>query len=249
MSDTDPTDDRGSRPRVRLLVGIAAAVLVLGAALAWFLFLRDDSPAAFDIDDATSNVDRTAAPGTNGEEPDPAGTVDGTWIIDPRADSEAGFRVDEELASIGAATAVGRTQDVEGTLTIDGTTVSDVEITVDVTSLQTDDRRRDRRMREALAADEFPTAVFVTTEAITFDEIPAEGETIRVTAPGEMTIKGATNPVEVALDARLVDDVLVVVGSLQVVFSDYGVEAPTSPIALSVEDNGFVEFQLFFRRS
>ena len=251
MTTTQTTATRSKRPLVAVAV---VALLTLGAA-GWWFFIRDDSPAAFDIDTAAEGAgdDRS---GTEDEENGASfdGTVEGTWTIDTAAGvdaggTSAGFRVDEELASIGATTAVGRTEGVEGTLTIEGTTVTAVEITVDMASLQTDDSRRDGRMRSALATDEFPTATFSLTEPIELGSIPEDGETISVTATGDMTIKGATNPVDIALDARLVDGTLVVVGSSPVVFDDYGVEKPTAAIVVSLEDEGTIEFQLFFAKA
>ena len=50
------------------------------------------------------------------------------------------------------------------------------------------------------------------------------------------------------LQAQLVDDIIVVVGSSDVVFSDYGVPTPRSAAVLSVEDEGVMEFQLYFAR-
>jgi hypothetical protein len=39
-----------------------------------------------------------------------------------------------------------------------------------------------------------------------------------------------------------------VVGTFDIVFADYGVEVPSAPIVLSVEDHGVVEIQLFLTR-
>ena len=64
-----------------------------------------------------------------------------------------------------------------------------------------------------------------------------------VTAVGDLTIHGETQSVEFPLEAQLVDGTVVLVGFLDLTFSDYGVEAPTSPIALSVDDNGILELQ------
>ena len=180
--------------------------------------------------------------------------ADGTWVVDPAAGAEAGgsaagFRVAEELATVGATEAVGRTSQVTGSITIAGTTVDAAEFEVDMGSLQTDDARRDGRMRGALATDQFPTASFVLTEPIELGSIPAEGETITVTAVGDLTIKGVTRPVEVTLDAQVVDSTLVVVGNVPVVFADHGVEAPTAAIVVSVADRGTIELQLFLTRS
>ena len=41
---------------------------------------------------------------------------------------------------------------------------------------------------------------------------------------------------------------MTVVGTFDIVFSDYGIEAPSAPIVVSVEDHGVVEIQLFLTR-
>ena len=59
----------------------------------------------------------------------------------------AGFRVNESLVGIGAATAVGRSSAVDGTVTVDGTKISAAQFTVDLTSITSNDARRDPRIR------------------------------------------------------------------------------------------------------
>ena len=51
------------------------------------------------------------------------------------------------------------------------------------------------------------------------------------------------------LEARLVNGVIVVVGSAPFTFSDFAMSAPRAPIVLSVADHGTIEFQLFFTKS
>jgi hypothetical protein len=41
----------------------------------------------------------------------------------------------------------------------------------------------------------------------------------------------------------------VVVGTLPIDFTSFGVTMPTAPIVVSVEDNGSLEWQLFFTRT
>ena len=48
---------------------------------------------------------------------------------------------------MGAQEAVGRTSNVTGTMTIDGTTITAVDITADLTTLQSDAANRDRQFQ------------------------------------------------------------------------------------------------------
>ena len=180
--------------------------------------------------------------------------VSGTWSVDTSIgefnyeDSTGtfvGFRVDEQLSGIGSTTAVGRTPEVSGTLEIDGTTVTSVTIDADMTAITTNESRRNDKVQSALGTAEFPTATFVLTEPIELGAA-ADGEPVSTTATGELTIHGVTTTVTIPIEAQLVDDNIVVVGSLDIVFADYGVSVPSAPIVVSAEDHGVVEFQLFF---
>ncbi len=69
-----------------------------------------------------------------------------------------------------------------------------------------------------------------------------------MTAAGTLMIKGVTNDIQVDLAATLVGEIVTVVGTFDITFVDYGVEAPSAPIVVSVEDHGVVEIQLFLTR-
>jgi len=241
--------------------GLIALVVVVIAGGGAFFLLRDDAPDRVSIDAAADSVttttladgdasDTTAAPAADG--------IAGEWTVDASTgefDFEsatgtfAGFRIQENLASIGATEAVGRTGDVSGTLSIDGTTVTDVAIEIDLTTITSDESRREGKIQEALETGEFPTATFVLTEPIELGAAAADGETVDVDAIGDLTIHGVTQSVTFPLQARLVDTTIVIVGSLDVTFADYDVEVPTAPIVVSVDDNGPIELQLLFTRS
>ncbi len=247
--------------------GIIAAAVVIVALLAvgvWYFYLRDDAPEAVNLEAATEQLTSTTADGGDGAgtgstdttQAAPAG-IEGTWVVDNESGdfnletatgSFAGFRVEEELASIGATTAVGRTDDVTGSITITGNTLESADLEVDLTQIVTDQSRRDSRVQDALETEQFPTATFVLTEPIDLGPGAAEGDAVSVDATGDLTIHGVTNAVTVALEAQLVDGTSVVIGSIPIVFSDFGVEAPTAPVVLSVSDEGTVEFQLLFAR-
>ena len=70
-----------------------------------------------------------------------------------------------------------------------------------------------------------------------------------MTATGDLTLHGQAQPVEIGLTARLESGVIVLTGSLEVAFADYGISPPQSFAVLSVDDHGTIELQLLLRRS
>lgn len=264
-----------ARPRRRWgLIGLAAAVAVAAAALAaWFFVLRGDAPEAVNLDAALDGLSQpagesspsTTAGATAASTPAAAAAaaaaegagdsgVAGTWTVNRSitnaegTGSFGGFRVNEQLVGVGAATAVGRSRTVEGTLTVEGTTVTAASISVDLTAITTNDSRRNDAVQRALSTSQFPKAMFTLTRPVSVGSAPGEGERIDVKATGDLTIKGVTRSVTVDLSAQLQGGVLVGVGSTPVTFADFGVRAPTAPIVASVEDHGVMEFQLYFTK-
>jgi polyisoprenoid-binding protein YceI len=143
---------------------------------------------------------------------------------------------------------VGRTGDVTGSITIDGTTLTAAEFEVDLTTITTNDTRRNDRVQEALETDATPNATFALTEPVELGEAAAAGEPVEATAVGDLTIHGVTQRVEFPLEAQLTSGTVVVIGSLDVTFSDYDVEVPESQIVLSVEDHGVLELQFLLTK-
>ena len=70
------------------------------------------------------------------------------------------------------------------------------------------------------------TATFVITESAEFGDGLLDGAIVMTTVIGDLTINGVTNSVEMPVEAQLVDGSVLVVGSIDVVFADYGVEVP-----------------------
>ena len=254
--------------RLRIVLGsLVVLVVLLGVGIWWFL--GGDEPAPVSLEAAVSSVDGSgdgdeaaAAPAgeTAAEAEREAGAagIGGTWTVDTETgafDYESatgtfvGFRITEELATIGATEAVGRTGDVTGAITIEGTTLTAATFEALATTITTNESRRDDKVQDALETDRHPTATFTLTEPVDLGEAAAGGEPVTVTAPGDLTLHGVTRAVAVLLDAQLVDGVVVVVGSLDIVFADYGVEVPSSPVVVSVEDHGTLELQLLLQRA
>jgi polyisoprenoid-binding protein YceI len=248
-----------SLPR-KIIVSLVVVAALLGAGAWWFL--RDDAPAEADLATAVESVQESAGDeagtgdtGTTTAAAD--GDIAGTWTVDTETGdftyesatgTFAGFRIQEELSSIGSTTAVGRTDAVSGEATIEGTTLTAARFDVDLTTITTETSMRDREVQEALETEEFPTATFALTEPVELGDAAATGDPIEVTVAGELTIHGVTQPVELSVEAQLVDDTVVLVATTDLTFADYGVEVPSSPIVVSVEDHGTLEAQILLVR-
>lgn len=196
----------------------------------------------------------TAPPPAPAVQPRPS--VDGVWTVNPTigdfadfSSSYAGYRVAEELANIGATEAVGRTPEVEGFLEIDGSTVLSADIEVALPSIVSDRPRRDGLVLRSLEADQFPSARFVLTGPLELGELPAEGEEVSILASGAFTVHGVTLPVLADLTAARTGEIIVVAGSFEIRFEDYGIRPPRVAIVLSVADTATVEWLLNFTRS
>jgi len=217
---------------------------VLGAVGGIWWFLRDDAPPRVSLEAAAQSVtgQTVTREGIAGD-----WTVDaesGTFDFESATGTFAGFRIEEKLTGIGSTTAVGRTGEVAGKITIEGTKLTAATFEVDTASITTNDRRRDDNVQSALSVSRFPKATFALTNPVELGSEAASGKPIAVAATGTLTIKGVTKNVTIPIEAQLVNGTVVVVGSTDIVFSDYGVEVPRSAIVVSVEDHGVMEFQL-----
>lgn len=260
MSNTSdssqPTSTSTSTWIKRGLVGAVVLVVVVYGAIFFYANVLNDSPDALDTDDLSGALEpasevETSVPGSSAapiaSEPASAGTegFEGTWT--PTTASEFGYRVDEILGGVNV-TAVGRSNEIEGALTVEGTTAS-IDATVQVESIVSDDDRRDGQFRgRIMDVANFPTANFRTTEPIDFGAVPADGEQLTATAVGELTLKGVTQPVTLEVTAQASGSGIGVLGNIPITFTDYGIDNPSNP-GVSLEDEGVVEFILVFERT
>lgn len=230
---------------------IACAVVLIGGGFAFYWFaLRDTAPPEATLrtrDDTTTTV-----AGGDGSDTTTAATpdsADGDWVVltdDPEA-VFVGYRV---LELFGGDTvkkeAAGRTPAVEGTMSVDGSQVTDVEITADLTGLESDSGRRDGVVQgSVLQTSEFPEATFVLTEPVDLGGAPELDTPVTTTATGDLTVHGVTKSVTFELEARWNGTTIDVAGSTPVVFADYDISAPDTP-AVSVDTEGTIELQLTF---
>lgn len=244
----------------RAIIAVVVLVAVVYGAIFFYANVLNDSPDALDTDDLSealattvpaapdADVPATEAQSEVASETSVAAVAvegfDGVWA--PTTASEFGYRVDEILGGVNV-TAVGRSNEIAGSLTIEGTTAS-IEATVEVENIVSDDNRRDGQFRgRIMDVANFPTANFRTTEPIDFGTIPADGEQVTAIANGELTLKGVTQAVTLEVTAQATGTSIGVLGNIPITFTDYGIDNPSNP-GVSLEDEGIVEFVLVFER-
>jgi len=234
--------------RRTLIAAVVAGALVLGAAgvgVLYFVVFAGSSPQKLALSSATpsasgSTTSTSATPGA------------GTWTIG--SGSLAGYRVREQLASFAAPSdAVGRTSSITGTFTLTqsttGYSVTAASFSVDVTKLTSDQSRRDQRIHsQGLESDRYPTASFTLTSPITLPADAASGQTIHVSAIGDLTIHGVTKNVTIPIDAQMTGAKIELVGSITFPFSQFGMTPPSIGGFVTVQNNATMEFQLMLSR-
>jgi polyisoprenoid-binding protein YceI len=254
-----------------IVLGIVLVVVVGGFVAVYLAFFNNDSPPPLTLSstgttiagapvtagssaassDPSSASATTAAPGGSGEAVS-ASNLAGTWTA--AQSSIAGYRVREKLAQLPAKSdAVGRTHDVKGSVTIEGTgdafTASAADLTVDVTTLVSDSDRRDNQItHRGLETSTYPTATFKLTQPVAIPVEALAGSPVTVQATGDMTIHGVTKSVTIPLQTQVNGSQLEVVGSLTFPMSDFGMEPPTIGGIVDVEPNATLEFQLFLAK-
>ncbi len=224
---------------------LALGFTAVAAAGAWYFWLRGDAPEQVSLESAL------AAAATGATAPAAAGGgLAGEWSIVPGGTSFAGYRVKEELARVGATTAVGRSAAVAGSMTYDGAAITAVQVTVDLSSLKSDSTMRDGALRmQALETGKYPTASFRLTQPIPIEGTPTEGTKLAAAVSGELTLHGVTRPITVLLEGQFSGGQVVVVGMAEVAFADFGIAQPRAASVLSVDDRGTLELQLVFEKA
>lgn len=215
---------------------VAAALVLAIAAFAgtYLVFFNDDSPDEFTLNTADERADAT-------------GDINGTWTV--ASGSEAGYRVREKLANLPAQSdAVGRTPDVTGSAVIADSSVTAASFEVDVTTLKSDEGRRDNRIRTSgLESDKYPEATFTLTEPIPIDA-DTDAASVNFEAKGDLTLHGVTKEVTIPIEATRNGDRLELVGSITFPFSDFAIDPPSIAGFVTVEDDATMEFHIFLEQ-
>jgi polyisoprenoid-binding protein YceI len=224
-----------------LLIGagviVGLFVVVQAGTFVYIHFIEADPPPRLSLDQPSAS--------SSGVQPVTGASVDGTWTA--ANGSEAGYRVHENLHGQDNE-AAGRTTQMTGTMTINGSTISAAQISVDLASVRSDDSRRDNQYRNrVMDVSRYPTAIFTLTQPITLPSVPTDNSKLTVKATGDLALHGTTRSVTVDLNAQRDGSTIKVQGAIPVRFGDYGIPSP-SVADISVDDHGEIEFLVVFGR-
>lgn len=242
--------------RIAIIAVALVAVVAVGGVALYSTFLAGDNVPQLGLDTPAPSATAAAPSASSGAPtsgPGAAGTGDlaGPWTV---ASGVAGYRVRETFLQQNAdSDAVGRTESVTGTFTVDGEPgalrLVSTQITVDLTTLTSDKDRRDEQLRgRGIQSDSFPTATFDLATPVALPTNLLSGD-VTLNLPGKLTLHGVIKDVTIAAQARLeADGTVVVAGSLPILFADYGIEAPNVAGIIAVQDNGAMEFRVVFAK-
>jgi polyisoprenoid-binding protein YceI len=228
--------------RWKLWLGIgvvAALVLVAGGPYVYIHFIEGEAPAPLVLSSTSPAVDA----GTSGSSTTASGT-DGTWNV--TSDPVVGYRVKEVLFGQ-SNEAAGRTSDITGSMEVDGTTIPQASFTVDMTTVTSDESRRDDQFNgRIMETSTYPTATFELTEPIELDSIPPRGEEVTLQTTGDLTLHGVTKSVTFDVNGRYNGSTVDIAGSIPITFADYDIGNPSFGGVVTTEDHGLLEFSLTF---
>jgi polyisoprenoid-binding protein YceI len=233
---------RGSRWRWTVAGVVAVAVLAVAGPFVYINFIKSDAPAPLTAATTAPTTPATTQAGQSASD----GSIAGTYSV--TSGSQAGYRVKEVLFGQDAE-AVGRTSAVTGQITVDGTRVTAGDFSVDLTTVQSDESRRDNQFQTRIMdTATYPTATFKLAQPIELAALPADGASVTAKALGQLTLRGTTREVMVDVSAQRSGGSIRLSGQIPVTFADFNIPNPSFGPA-STEDHGLIEFLLVLARA
>jgi polyisoprenoid-binding protein YceI len=166
--------------------------------------------------------------------------------------NEARYRVREQLLHHDLPNdAVGKTTAISGSVTISATGEVDTaasKITIDVSSLKSDQERRDGYVaHRTLETTQYPNVVFVPT-SVTGARFPLSGAEQSFDVAGSLTVHGVTRPTVWHVKAKSGGNDVTGSGWTQFTFADVQLAQPRVPVLLSVADTIKLEYDFHLVR-
>ena len=237
-----------TRHPIRWLLGgvVVLAVLVVGGTWLYIHVIEGPAPAPLGLRSGSSaSASPTVRSSAAAAAAAPA--IAGQWRV--ASGSMVGYRVQEVLAGQNN-TAVGRTSDISGSMTISGTTVSNASFTVQMATVRSDQSERDAQFDgRIMDTASYPEGTLTLSGPIELGTLPSDGVIRSYQASAKLTLHGQTRMVAFSLQAERTGASIEVSGSIPIVFAEYGIANPSFGSFVTTQDHGLLEFLVKFSRA
>jgi polyisoprenoid-binding protein YceI len=222
---------------------IVVVVLTVGGPYVFIHFIEGPAPAKLVLPKGQGASAGSAKSGA---------TVDmtnlaGTWNVG--AGSVAGYRVQEVLIGQNS-TAVGRTQELWGSVSLAAKSVSKASFTVNMASVVSDQSERNAQFAgRIMDVSDYPTAKFVLTEPISLASGLVTDGSKQYTATGTLTMHGVTKSVTFPVSVEVASGSAVyVLADVPIVFADWDISNPSVGGFVTTQSTGTLEVLLHLVR-
>jgi polyisoprenoid-binding protein YceI len=166
---------------------VILVVAVIAAPFVYIHFIEGPPPPKLTLPQTTTTSSGSTSASTG------SASLNGTWNVG--AGSVAGYRVNEDLVGQ-HTTAVGRTSDVWGSLTVSSAQVTSAKFTVAMATVKSDQTQRNAQFDgRIMNVSQYPTATFTLTSPIDLSPLPTSGVTKQYRARGTLNLHGVTQTV------------------------------------------------------
>lgn len=174
-------------------------------------------------------------------------TVAGTRYVVAPSGNEVRYRVREQLVGFDLPNdAIGKSTAVTGVIAIDdaGRVIRDASrFVIDAGTFASDRDRRDGYVRgRLLEAAQYPSVVFVPTEARGITLPPSGSGTSTFDLIGDLTVRGVTRPTTWRVTATVANDQVSGSATTKFAFADFQMAKPQVRSVLSVADTIALEY-------
>jgi polyisoprenoid-binding protein YceI len=210
-----------NRMQRRILAIVAALVVIVLAAGTFVLFSRGHS---------TTTTHKAAGAATVVGTPIP--TTGLTEYTLQTSQSSASYSVHEDLifGGVGSHTAIGTSKNVSGGLFLglssNHPVLTQVNVTVDLTSLMSDSSLRDQHVGDYLDTSEFPSAQFSSTNVSGLPATYTSGTAISFQMIGNLKLHGVTNQATFTVQGKLDGTAISGTATTTIFMTDFGITPP-----------------------
>jgi polyisoprenoid-binding protein YceI len=231
-----------------ILGGVVVVVLAVAGPFVYIHFIEGPAPAKLGLpkDDTTATSKSSAGSSAGATTAVTVKQLNGIWHVGQG--SIVGYRVGEVL--IGQhSTAVGRTGEVWGSLTVGNESVTDGNFTVNMASVKSDQSMRNAQFDERIMdVSSYPTAKFVLTKPISLGSVSGNGAVKQYDANGQLTMHGVTKTVSFPVSMELSSNSAYILADVPIVFANWDISNPSVGGFVTTQNSGTLEVLLHFVR-